>query len=50
MTENCMLSVEPWSRHVGDEELASVGVRTAVCHGDDTWLVMLEADVELVGE
>ena len=32
------------------QELDAVGVGAAVCHGDDTWFVMLQADVELVRE
>ena len=50
MTEHCMLSVKPRCRHMGYEELASVCVGAAVCHGDDTRFVVLEAYVKFVRE
>ena len=43
-----MLPVQPWSCFVGDEELASIGVRTRVCHGEDSRSGMFEIRVNLI--
>lgn len=38
--ENNMLLVQMWRWHSGDEELASVGARSGVGHGEEEWLLM----------
>ena len=50
MAEDGMLAVQPGGRHMGDEELAAVGVRAGVGHGEDAGAGVGQARVDLVGE
>ncbi len=43
-TEDGMTAVEVGSSNVRDEELTAIGVRTSVCHGDDTWAIVMQAE------
>ncbi len=48
--EHCVFAVEPVGGHVGDEELASVGSRACVGHGEDAGFGVFEGGVEFVTE
>ena len=50
LAEHSVLSIQPRSRDVGDEELAAVGVWTGVGHREDPWGLMLEGTVDFVLE
>src|SRR5581483_2608403 len=50
LAEDAVLSIEPRGRGHGDEELASVGVRAGIGHGEHALALVLEGGVELVGE
>ena len=50
MTEDRMFAVQMRGRHMGDEELAAVGVGAGVGHGEDAGARMLQGRIDLVGE
>lgn len=50
MAEDRVLVIEMWRRTVRDEELAAIGLRTSICHGEDAWLVVLQVRTEFVFE
>src|SRR6185437_15557586 len=49
-SENGVVIVEPWSRNERDEKLASIRVRTRVCHRKNAGPGVLERRIELVFE
>src|ERR1700733_11604158 len=50
LSKNGMFSVQPRRFHVGDEKLASVGIRTGIGHGKRAWRVLVGVPFGLVFE
>lgn len=49
LTKHDVMAVQPGAGNGGDEELGSVGVGTAVGHGEETGALVLQGEV-LIGE
>ena len=45
LTKDHMATIQPRAGHSGDEELRSVGIRSAVGHGQETRAVVLQVEV-----
>jgi len=43
--EHTVLAIEPWGGDGAQEELASVGVRSSIGHGQNTWPLVLQLEV-----
>lgn len=48
--EDCVPPVEPRCGFMGDEELAAVGARACICHGENTGAGVAQPGVNFVGE